>query len=97
MKQIMWQTVENYLNKEELNMPLKEIREQRQLSQSQLARMSGVSIKTIQAYEQGTKNIDHARLKTLLKLSITLRCSIDEILIDEVLKDLFISLKVNQI
>lgn len=71
-------------------MHLKNIRQQKKLSQSQLARASDVSIKTIQAYEQDVKNINNARLEILLKLSITLNCKLQDLITNESLTDLIL-------
>ena len=59
---------------------LKTVRESRQLSQSELARQSGVDVHKLQKYEQGQKNLNNARLKTLCQLSIALDCRISELL-----------------
>ena len=53
------------------------------LSQSELARLSGVSIRTLQAYEVKQHNIDGAKIKTLLKLTQALGCTLADILEDE--------------
>lgn len=50
------------------------------LSQAQLAQKTGINIRTLQCYEQGAKSIDHAKLNTILKLSIVLKCDMSEIL-----------------
>lgn len=59
---------------------LKEIRENKGLSQSQLAEKTGLNVRTLQAYERGGNDINGAKLKTLAKLSIVLECSISDIL-----------------
>ena len=69
-------------------MSLKDIRLQRKLSQSQLAKKSDVNLKTIQAYEQNVKNINNAHLETLLKLSTALECKLEDIITDQNLIDL---------
>lgn len=73
-----------------MSMQLKNIRQQKKLSQSQLARASDVSIKTIQAYEQDVKNINNARLEILLKLSLTLNCKLQDLITNENLTDLIL-------
>jgi len=50
------------------------------LSQSQFADMSGINIKTIQAYEQRQKNIKSAKFETLQKLSSVFGCEIIDLL-----------------
>lgn len=69
-------------------MSLKQMRQEKDLSQSELSRISGISIKNIQAYEQGVKNLNCARPHTLLKLSIVLQCKIQNIISDQDLKNL---------
>lgn len=59
---------------------LQKLRLNRGLSQSQLATLVGISVRTLQAYEQGAKDIDSARLHTLIDLSIALNCNITEII-----------------
>ncbi|MEG2323441.1 MAG: helix-turn-helix transcriptional regulator [Anaerovoracaceae bacterium] len=60
---------------------LKELRETRKLSRSQLAEKSGVNVRTIEAYEQGLKDINKAQGITLYKLANALGCKIEELLI----------------
>lgn len=64
-------------------MTLKELRLDKGLSQSQLAQAAEISIRTLQQYEQGNRDINGCRLKTLIKLSNVLECSIVDILTDE--------------
>ena len=59
---------------------LKPIRESAGLSQSQLAELSGVNVRLIQDYEQGHKNINHAKAITLYSLSKALKCTIEDLL-----------------
>lgn len=61
---------------------LKDIRESKGLSQSQLAGATGMSVRTLQAYERGATNINGAQLKTLLQLAFALDCKIEDILSD---------------
>ena len=63
-----------------LETKLKTIREARGLSQNELARLSGVKIRSIQLYEQKVNDIDKAQAQTLYKLARTLGCSIEDIL-----------------
>lgn len=67
---------------------LKEIRMKAGMSQSQLAKKSGVNVRVLQHYEQAYKNIDGANLETLLKLSCALNCQIYEILENEEVREL---------
>lgn len=59
---------------------LKMIRENREISQTELARLSGVSIRSIQMYEQKVNDIDKAQAGTVYKLSRVLGCTIEDLL-----------------
>lgn len=59
---------------------LKKVREAAGLSQSKLAEASGVNVRMIQHYEQGTKDINVAAALTVYKLTKALNCSIESIL-----------------
>ena len=59
---------------------LKKVREAAGLSQSELAKKSGVSLRSIQMYEQRQNNIDKAQGHTLYKLSVALGCDIEDLL-----------------
>ncbi len=59
---------------------LKRIRENRGLSQTELAKLSGVRLRSIQMYEQRGNDIDKAQSQTLFKLSRVLGCSIEDLL-----------------
>lgn len=59
---------------------LKAFRERSGLSQSGLAKKAGVSIRMIQFYEQGVKDINKAQGITLYKLARTLGCKMEDIL-----------------
>ena len=67
---------------------LKQLRRDKRLSQSQLAADSGVNLKMIQKYEQGVKNINAAKLETLLKLCNTLECNLLDLIDDPELESL---------
>ena len=64
-------------------MSLKKIRTERQLSRQQLAKISGVNVRTIDSYEDGTRDINGAKLMTLFRLSDALDCRISDILTDK--------------
>ena len=53
---------------------LKAYRDRLGISQSELARLSGCSLRMIQHYEQRRKDINKAQAETLLKLASVLRC-----------------------
>lgn len=59
---------------------LKRIRQKAGLSQSELANLSGVPLRTIQQYEQRQKNINKARVEYLVTLSKTLCCEIEALI-----------------
>ena len=59
---------------------LKKLRESRGLSQSELSRLSGVSLRSIQMYEQKVNDIDKAQVHALYKLSRVLGCEIEDLL-----------------
>ena len=52
------------------------------LSQSQLAEAAEINVRTLQHYEQGSKDINTARLETILKICNALKCQISDILSD---------------
>ena len=58
---------------------LKSIRTFRGISQKILSEWSGVSLRMIQNYEQGTKDIKKASIVTIKRLAIALDCSIDDL------------------
>lgn len=59
---------------------LKFYREEKGLSQSELAKKSGVSYRLIQAYEQGYKDINKAQVITVLQLAEALECDVYNII-----------------
>lgn len=65
---------------------LKEKRMQRKLSQSQLAKESGVSLRMLQKYEQGDRDIKKAQAETVYKLAKALNCKMEELI--DIQKDL---------
>ena len=56
---------------------LKRLREERGISQSERALYSGVPIRSIRAYEQGTVDLCRAQGDTLYSLAKVLGCSVD--------------------
>ncbi len=63
---------------------LQTVREARGLSQKQLSEKAGVNLRTLQQYEIRFKNINKASGTTLLALSKTLGCRIDDLIEAEV-------------
>ena len=69
------------------------LRNERGLSQSQLAKASKVPIKTIQRFEQQPNQIDGTKLNTLCGLSLALDCTIGDIIEGAELKEKFKKVK----
>ena len=59
---------------------LKKLRESRGLSQAELAKISGVSLRSIQMYEQRVHDIDKAQAQTVYKLSRVIGCAMEDLL-----------------
>lgn len=59
------------------------------LSQSEFAEASGVKLRTIQTYENGSRQIDKANLMILCQFAKALDCKIEDILENEELIELF--------
>lgn len=72
--------VDIYAEKIKENNPLKTIREQRKLSQSELATISNVPIRNIRAYEQGKLDIAKAQTDAVFSLARALNCSIEDLI-----------------
>ena len=62
---------------------LKRFREAADLSQSQLAEESGVSLRSIQMYEQRNKDVNKAQAITLAKIARVLGCEVEDLLESE--------------
>lgn len=58
------------------------------LTRQQLSELSGVNVRLIERYEQGERDINGAKLKTLLKLCKALECNLENIIDDEETLDL---------
>ena len=59
---------------------LKALRENRNLSQSELSAASGVSLRSIQMYEQRINDINKAQVGTVYKLSRAIGCNVEDLL-----------------
>lgn len=59
---------------------LKHYRDKTQLSQSQLAEKAGISVRTLQDYEQGRKPLEGARAITVLTLARILGCTVEDLI-----------------
>lgn len=68
---------------------LKELREASGISRMRLAEIAEVSARTLEGYEQNKKDINGAKLKTILKICRALNCRIEDILDDEETLELF--------
>lgn len=73
-------TMNQFYTEIDADTKLKRIRENRGLSQAELANESGVHLRSIQMYEQKANDIDKAQAKTLYKLSRVLGCNIEDLL-----------------
>lgn len=62
---------------------LQRLRKEAGLSQSQLANAAGVNVQVLQQYERGSRDLNGAKLVTLLKLCNALECRLADILTDE--------------
>ena len=63
---------------------LQALRKKRQFSQSQLAEVTGISVRMIQKYEQGEKDLNCAKLETILRICVALDCKMIDILNDPI-------------
>lgn len=59
---------------------LKRIRKSLEMSQKQLAEISGVNVRMIQHYEQGVKDINAAAALTVYKLAQALDCTVEDLI-----------------
>ena len=65
------------------NEGLQRLRKEAGLSQSQLAKKAGIRVQVLQQYEQGVRDLNGAKLATLLKLCNALECRLTDIVTDE--------------
>jgi transcriptional regulator with XRE-family HTH domain len=59
---------------------LKQIREEKNITQAKLSEISGVNLQMIQKYEQGVKDINKAQGITLHNIAQALECKVEDIL-----------------
>ena len=64
------------------NEKLQNMRMKANMSQSQLASKAEISVRVLQDYERGTRDINGAKLITLLKICNALKCNLQDILTD---------------
>lgn len=62
---------------------LQRIRKMRGISQKNLAKYCNISIKSVQAYEQGTRKLEKANKNTIIKICEVLNCKISDIIESE--------------
>ena len=62
------------------NTNLKNLRLRTGVSQSELAEIAGIPLRTIQQYEQRQKNINAAKAETVIKLAKALNCSVEALM-----------------
>lgn len=74
------EAMDRRFNKVVTDTKLRKIRESRQLTQGELAKLSGVNVRSIQLYEQRVNDIDKAQVRTLYKLSRVLGCGVEDLL-----------------
>lgn len=67
------------IKKDNIQLNLKKLRLQSGLTQNELAKQSGVSLRSIQMYEQGHKDINKANADAIYRLSKTLNCSMEDL------------------
>lgn len=75
---------------------MKELRKKIGLTRAQLAEETGINFRTLEAYEQGRKDINGAKLKTLLKLCQALDCKLEDLITDPETKELLKIMQVNR-
>lgn len=63
-----------------MNQKLKQLRQATGLSQSQFAEKAEMSVRTLQHYEQGSKDFNNARIDTIMKACIVLNCRLEDII-----------------
>lgn len=73
-----YEVIDAHFEKNESN--LKTVRRHCGLTQEELAEASGISLNTIRAYERKSKNLNKARLNTVMRLAKTLKCGITELI-----------------
>ena len=71
------------MEKVENNSNLQRLRKAAGFSQSQLAKLSGVNVQVLQQYERGARDLNGAKLLTLLKLCNALECGLADIITDK--------------
>ena len=65
---------------------LQELRIKKSLSQSQLSKLSGVNLRTLQDFEQGRKPLTNAKGEMLYRLSMALDSSVEDLISDKLVE-----------
>ena len=76
------------IKEEIMTKKLKEMRQAKDLSQSQLAEKANMNVRTLQHYEQGSKIFDHARIDTILRVCLALGCKLEDVIENQEYLDL---------
>lgn len=71
-------------------MTLQAIRENKDITQKELANKTGISLSSIRAFEQGQRNINGASIDKLIKICNVLECTISDILDNKEVKTMVI-------
>lgn len=58
---------------------LQTARQRAGFTQTELAKLADIPLKTLQAYEQGQRDISKAAIRTIYNLAAILRCNINDI------------------
>ena len=72
-------TINNIITRNHTISNLQQQRKKCGYSQSQLSRLSGVNLRTLQQYELKTKDIKKASVQTVMSLASTLNCHIEDL------------------
>ena len=72
---IVKETIENKMGENKLQT----FRTNKNMSQSELAKKSGISVRTIQDLEQGRRKLNKASFEMVYKLAAALKCDIKEL------------------
>lgn len=59
---------------------LKQYREAAGITQAELAKLTGISVRVIQNYEQGTRPLNGARAITVYQIAKALNCTVEDLL-----------------
>lgn len=59
---------------------IQKVRQAAGLSQSQLAEKAGISVRTLQSWERGARDIRKASVETVLALAYALDCRMEDLL-----------------